>query len=718
MNIELHSLAWPASRLGEAIEIVARKAYQLSNPVPLPQPPKGIAEADLSEIEQWLRIVAGQLELEVEGVTSPYHNILDLVRHASPALLRLPRDVGMVSHAGVSGQGFLVLLSGGGKQVKVLTPHLSVRRVKTEVIRAALTREIEAPHLSQIDQLLAEAGVPAARRVRAKRAILNQQLSSSQIGACFLLRLSPTLSFWQHLRRTKSPRHMVLMIVGFTIQQLLGVAGGWLILQGALQGYFDWGWLLAWALILFTTLPFQLFVFSLQILLTTKVGELFKKRLLFGCLQLEPEQIRHQGVGQFLGRIMESEAVELLALGGGFAALIALIQLLTAAAVLLVGTKGWFHPLLLLLWTLTTLLVGWRYYRVSLQWVRSYREMTNDLVERMVGHQTRLAQERAEHWHDKEDQILANYLKLSEGMDRWGISLSAFVNRGWLILALAGLVPSFILSQTSQSEIAITLGGIMLASNALNQIANGMTSLIGIMNAWEQFEPLFNFRTKASQLPKEALLSQQKSGSFKRAVILARDLTFRYHEEGQAVLDECDLRIGEGERLLLEGPSGGGKSTLAALLTGLRTPDSGLLLLRGLDYSIIGSQEWRRRVVSAPQFHENHVLTDTFAFNLLMGRRWPPSTSDLKEAEIICGELGLGELLERMPAGMQQMVGESGWQLSHGERSRLYIARALLQQADLIILDESFAALDPENLRRALRCVLKRAPALLVIAHP
>jgi len=82
------------------------------------------------------------------------------------------------------------------------------------------------------------------------------------------------------------------------------------------------------------------------------------------------------------------------------------------------------------------------------------------------------------------------------------------------------------------------------------------------------------------------------------------------------------------------------------------------------------------------------------------------------------GELGLGDLLARMPAGLQQMVGESGWQLSAGERSRLYIARALLQRAELVVLDESFAALDPESLRQALACVLKRARTLLVIAHP
>jgi ATP-binding cassette subfamily B protein len=71
-----------------------------------------------------------------------------------------------------------------------------------------------------------------------------------------------------------------------------------------------------------------------------------------------------------------------------------------------------------------------------------------------------------------------------------------------------------------------------------------------------------------------------------------------------------------------------------------------------------------------------------------------------------------------MPGGIYQMVGETGWQLSHGERSRLYIARALLQQPELVILDESFGVLDPDSLQIALECVQRRAPALMVIAHP
>ena len=71
-----------------------------------------------------------------------------------------------------------------------------------------------------------------------------------------------------------------------------------------------------------------------------------------------------------------------------------------------------------------------------------------------------------------------------------------------------------------------------------------------------------------------------------------------------------------------------------------------------------------------------------------------------------------------MPAGIHQVVGETGWQLSHGEKSWLYIAREILQGGEVLLLDESFAALDPPTLRRTLAFVLEKAPTLLVIAHP
>ena len=71
-----------------------------------------------------------------------------------------------------------------------------------------------------------------------------------------------------------------------------------------------------------------------------------------------------------------------------------------------------------------------------------------------------------------------------------------------------------------------------------------------------------------------------------------------------------------------------------------------------------------------------------------------------------------------MPAGMAQVVGDTGWNLSHGERSRLFLARALLQEPDVLILDESLAALDPELLDQVSRAVLDRSRTMVVIAHP
>ena len=169
---------------------------------------------------------------------------------------------------------------------------------------------------------------------------------------------------------------------------------------------------------------------------------------------------------------------------------------------------------------------------------------------------------------------------------------------------------------------------------------------------------------------------------------------------------------------MLLGASGSGKSTLAVVLSGLRVPQEGMLTLGGRTEKEIGERLWRKRIVAAPQFHENHIFTETFAFNLLLGRRWPPTLEDLQKAKEICVALGLDRLLEEMPGGMSQFVGETGWQLSHGEKSRVYIARALLQGADLIVLDESFSALDAGSLRQSLECVVQHAPTLVVVAHP
>jgi ATP-binding cassette subfamily B protein len=269
-------------------------------------------------------------------------------------------------------------------------------------------------------------------------------------------------------------------------------------------------------------------------------------------------------------------------------------------------------------------------------------------------------------------------------------------------------------------------------------LVEGSEQLVAAAIAWQRIKPFWRAATRGEPIGQPKWISAASAGGQQERIeepavgsphppfspgdgtplISASNLSYRFPDRQEPVLQGVKLQICAGDRLLLEGRSGSGKSTLGALLAGARVPSYGLLLLEGLDRETLGADGWRRRVVLVPQFHENHVLMGTMGFNLLMGRGWPPRPADLQEAENVCRALDLGPLLDRMPARLNQMVGETGWQLSHGEKSRLYVARALLQGADVLILDESFAALDPQALRSTLATVLTRAPTVLVIAHP
>jgi len=272
----------------------------------------------------------------------------------------------------------------------------------------------------------------------------------------------------------------------------------------------------------------------------------------------------------------------------------------------------------------------------------------------------------------------------------------------------------------SEWELAFALGGALVVFRAIAAISSGLVQLCGAAIAWRQVAPVL--------APAPAHVIDDERGVARAAgalparstsvVVEARDVAVTNPGRREPVLSGLDLEIRSGERILLEGASGAGKSTLAHLLAGLRRPDQGLITVSGLDRRTLGAAGWSRRVTVAPQFHDSHVLGGTFAFNLLFGRRWPPEPGDLEEAQSVCRDLGLGPLLDQMPAGMLQIVGETGWQLSHGERSRLFAARAILSDADLVVLDESVAALDAPTAEVVLRSVRERARALMLIAHP
>jgi ABC-type multidrug transport system fused ATPase/permease subunit len=317
---------------------------------------------------------------------------------------------------------------------------------------------------------------------------------------------------------------------------------------------------------------------------------------------------------------------------------------------------------------------------------------------------------------------LEGYLGACSRLDRSVLPLIAMVPRGWIIVGLLCLAPKIVSGTAAPATLAVAFGGILLGQAAIQKLTQSLAYLTGAMIAWRQVKPLFQDAARedeAGSLSPATLATAISTDSEESTPVLAMyDVAFRHQGRAEKAIDGCNLIVRAGEQCLLEGPSGSGKSTLAALAGGLRQQQSGLILLRGLDRQTLGSRAWRRLVACVPQFGENHIFSATLAFNVLMGRRWPATPQDYAEAEQVCRELGLGELLDRMPGGLQQPVGETGWQLSFGERCRVFMARALLQGADFVIFDENLGSLDPETLPQVAGCIRRRASTLLVIAHP
>jgi ATP-binding cassette, subfamily B, bacterial len=706
----LQTYWWPLDRLGEAVEMLVLRSGLIREGLtePLTTPPSFVT-GERREVSDWFDWVADRLGIETVAINTTVSGVPKVLRSAGPAII--------INNA-VGAMGFFVLLGSKRGHPLLLAADLTTGTCARDHLRTAICWHPEAQLLPEIEKVLNSAGVSAARFEAVKDAMLRERLSGTWIDSIWILRLSASTSFWRQLVNAGVLRKVMLMLAIFALMYVLEITGWALIGSAVLGGRLDLGWFAAWFLLIITMVPWRVAGSWYNAAFALDAGRLLKSRLLAGALSMKIETVKQQGIGHLLGRVMESQALESLALNGGVAVLIATMELFFAAWILAQGAAAGPHLILLLTWSLMALWLCWRYYGRLYNWSMGRLDMTHDLIEAMVGHRTRLAQERPGRRDAHDDTSLQNYLATSKSLDGAGMLVTSVLSSGWIVIGLIGLLPTFAGDGAiSPTAIAITLGGMLVAQRAFGGIAGGLAGLSRAMIAWRQVSELFHAAYNRRSSQTYMTIGEVKEGSAQARLIDAQGLNFQYSPASDPVLTGVDLAINRGDRILLQGASGGGKSTLAALLSGLQSPDSGLLLLNGLDRHTLGD-DWQRLAATVPQFHENYILSGTVAFNILIGRQWPAPEELMAEATALCEELGLGDLLRRMPAGIRQQVGETGWQLSHGERSRIFLARALMQRAQLIIMDESFGALDPETLDLCLQTVLKRANTLIVIAHP
>jgi ATP-binding cassette subfamily C protein len=178
------------------------------------------------------------------------------------------------------------------------------------------------------------------------------------------------------------------------------------------------------------------------------------------------------------------------------------------------------------------------------------------------------------------------------------------------------------------------------------------------------------------------------------------------------VLTDVSLSLRRGQTVAVVGPSGAGKSTLADVVLGLLIPQDGRVLVDGRALTRESHASWRAQIGYVPQ--ETFLFHDTIRVNL----QWAaPDATEQELWEAL--RSASADFVQRLPSGLDTVVGDRGVLLSGGERQRVALARALLRKPRLLVLDEATSSLDPENERAIQQAIdgLHGRAAILVITH-
>jgi thiol reductant ABC exporter CydD subunit len=282
-------------------------------------------------------------------------------------------------------------------------------------------------------------------------------------------------------------------------------------------------------------------------------------------------------------------------------------------------------------------------------------------------------------------------------------------------------------------ELAATLGIALVAVTVGVRLVEGglgfEAGLTVLVLAPELYQPLRNlaahYHASADGLAvSERLLElaegepAQRAGraappSLRDAVVRLEGVSFSYPTRSGLVLDSVDLALAPGETVALVGPSGSGKSSVAALLLRFAEPAAGRLSAGGVDVAGLDPALWRTQIAWVPQ--RPTLFRGTIAENIRLGAA---ATGDALRAAAALA--GADRFVRDLPDGYETVVGDGGRPLSAGQLQRLALARALLRDAQLLVLDEPTAHLDPDSAARVASAVDRlrgRGRTVLLIEH-
>jgi subfamily B ATP-binding cassette protein MsbA len=256
-------------------------------------------------------------------------------------------------------------------------------------------------------------------------------------------------------------------------------------------------------------------------------------------------------------------------------------------------------------------------------------------------------------------------------------------------------------------------GDFMAFITAASTLAKPMRTLAGINALIQQgvvaAKSIFEVLDSEAEEDQGMQTSDRVSG-----VLRISDLSFKYPNTAETVLNNINIDIKSGESIALVGKSGSGKSTLISLLTRFYDIESGRIQLDGHEIKDYQLMNLRNQIAMVSQ--NVTLFNDTVYNNIAYGDLAYKTKQEVYDAAVAAHAL---EFIEQMPQGMDTIIGDDGVMLSGGQRQRLAIARAILKDAPILILDEATSALDTESeryIQQALESLMKNRTSI-VVAH-
>lgn len=295
------------------------------------------------------------------------------------------------------------------------------------------------------------------------------------------------------------------------------------------------------------------------------------------------------------------------------------------------------------------------------------------------------------------------------------ISTLSTILGGWIVQTLFALLFGFTviwlndllalgITPTETITIVITLILINRFIDPLQEISNYGEAMRNGKNHLQAVSEIF----AEQPLPMPNISQRARNGS-----IELENVSFAYSPESNNVLSDISLHIEEGEMIAIVGASGSGKTTLTRLLARFFDASKGSIRIGGIDIREMSEQDLTSQVSQI--FQQNFLFQGSIQDNILMGK---PNASS-QDLEKVINASGMRNMIARLPHGLSTMVGEGGAKLSGGERQRITIARALLKNSKILLIDEATASLDAENQKIITENLekLKGNTTIVVIAH-